>query len=297
MINLENKTNLDYDKFNTVEYIKEFYEDVKFENASLLIFFEMVYSALPSFETLLEVGGGPTIYQIMSAYKKAKKIIFSEYVKSNRDFVMETLQKDSLFNWDKYWKFIYMLRGEELDDNKLKKSKDELNAKIKDIVPCDVFNEDAGVNNKAYEKFDVVSSNFVAESISRNEREYTWIMEKITSKIKKGGYLVMTALKNARFYKVGNEKFLAYPLTDEFLVMYLPTLGYKDIHIVEIPSSEYGYDAMLLVLAKYMPDTEQDGKGTQKIKRNINKTKELIESININDSETEIYFKISSRTT
>jgi hypothetical protein len=139
----------------------------------------------------------------------------------------------------------------------------ELREKIINILPVDVFREDLGMGGEE-EKFDVVNvgregsaelitSNFCIESATADHDLWQRGIENVTSKVPKDGFLLMTAIRNAKWYKVGDERMPAVPVNAESLSLELEKQGFEIRSISELVGSEQevvGYDGMVFVLAK-----------------------------------------------
>ena len=68
----------DFSTFSARAYLGEFYPNLNPENEFLLRFYHEFYSTIPKQHSLIEIGGGPTIFQLLSASRKVDEIIFSE---------------------------------------------------------------------------------------------------------------------------------------------------------------------------------------------------------------------------
>ena len=91
--------------FNSREYLEEYYATIGAENDQLLRFFATAYAAVPDGALLLELGGGPTLYQLVSAANAVAEIHFSDYLGQNLQEVVSW--KDGLydaFDWSAYFR-------------------------------------------------------------------------------------------------------------------------------------------------------------------------------------------------
>ena len=82
------------------------------------------------------------------------------------------------------------------------------------VVHGNMFEKNLGIEG-INGKFDVISSNFVAESASETLEQWEQSMQNMMAHIKKGGYFVQTAIKNASWYEVGKEKLPAFGVYPE----------------------------------------------------------------------------------
>src|SRR3989338_6776464 len=124
----------DYSMFSPAQYLEAFYgeTDEGAEGSFLMKFFHDAYLALPDNLNILEVGGGPTIYQLISASSKAKEIIFSEYADENIAEVKKWLSADeTAFNWDDYFKMVLKYEGKVTSFDNLNSIKFRLHSRLK----------------------------------------------------------------------------------------------------------------------------------------------------------------------
>ncbi|MBI2011741.1 hypothetical protein HYS91_03155, partial [Candidatus Daviesbacteria bacterium] len=154
---------------------------------------------------MLEFSGGPTIYQLITASGKVKEIHFSDYLKNNLKEVKKWVKgHNERFNWQTFFENALALEGIENINEELTIREEILKKKIKKFLSCDAFQEDP-IHPKYRGYYDVISSNFVSESITNSKKAWKNIMKNITSMLKEGGILVITFLKDAEYYKIGDK--------------------------------------------------------------------------------------------
>src|SRR5689334_12770583 len=90
--------------FNPRDYLQEYYSSIGAENESLLQFFVTAYAGFePDSLDILEIGGGPTVYQLISAAPFAKSITFTDYLSANVDEVKNWSEgSPDAFSWDPF---------------------------------------------------------------------------------------------------------------------------------------------------------------------------------------------------
>ena len=80
----------------------------------MLDFFHHTYTTMRPTKKLLEVGGGPTIYQLISASSKVESITFSDFNVTNLTEVRNWADgKPTAFDWSSYVKYVATLEGQE----------------------------------------------------------------------------------------------------------------------------------------------------------------------------------------
>lgn len=239
-----------FNKFSPIGYLNEYYRDIGYENGSLLNFLHQVYKKVRHKKILLEFGGGPTIYQLISASAKVDNIIFSEYSYKNRKEVKKWLENPTkAFNWDKYFEYVLKLEKKIVNKQNLTLIKNRLRVRIKKIIKCDAYKGNP-LTPLNFRKFGVVSVCFCPESATGNEDTYFLFMKNISSLLRREGLLVMVLLKNAKYYKVGNLRFPAFPVDEGYVTNLLKGLGYKNIKTESIEAEHHqGYEGMIFLTA------------------------------------------------
>jgi hypothetical protein len=101
--------------------------------------------------------------------------------------------------------------------------------------------------------YDVVVSNFCAESATEDVQEWRRFVRNITSLIRPGGRLIMSTLKGATSYGVGKEIFPAVNIMEEDLIELLVDIGFdcNSIQIDSVPADRPSrhYQGLMFVTA------------------------------------------------
>lgn len=242
---------------------------------------------------VLDVGGGPTICQHIAMSLSAGHITHSEFLEQNRAEVGRWVDNNSeAHNWDRYFAlFQKMLREDPAYQSVLNEhagSSDEairahaahvketigsdsiapLTERVRqriagNIVHGDVFRADLGLpSNAPFEAVDattrenaveMITSNFTVESATGDRALWESGMHNIMSKIKPGGFLALTAIRNAEWYKVGEEKMPAVKVDENDIRSFCEANGFtvEELRVLEGSDKEtVGYDGMVFILAR-----------------------------------------------
>lgn len=273
------------------------WEDV--ENATIINFQGKVatelLAAFPEDNIkVLDVGGGPTIYQHIPMCLVAGDITHSEFTGQNRDAVQKWLNNDNGRNWDDYFslnKKLFqdnpefqkvltdLLKSDNelisqnaekinslISDKEVESYTEHLRSTIKGVVAGDVFKENLGLDDGArqYEAVsasgreaavEFLTSNFVIESATGDGDKWEEGMKNIMKKVKTGGFLSLTAIRNSSWYQdgVSEEKMPATSVNEEDLTRVLEQNGFKikSLEVLEGSDKEtVGYDGMVFVFAQ-----------------------------------------------
>ncbi len=243
----------DYSAFDPKAYIQEYYSLLGSENEFLLRFHHEVYSKLPPGGRLLEFGGGPTIYQILSAARSMKEIVFAEYLDCNRKELVKWLfgSADAV-DWNAYLDYVSMLENIEVKAESREQLTKRVASRLTQIVECDAYMPNI-LSPRRFQPFDVVSSSFCLECITGDESQFVNFMLKLSACLRVDGTLVLALLKNASSYKVGNKLFPVFPLTEPYIAALLKTLNFGEIDMRTAPAeADQGYEGLIALTAKKM---------------------------------------------
>lgn len=254
-----NKSNIrDFTHFSPNEYLNEYYHSVFSENDKLLHFLASVAEVVPQGSTLLEYGGGPTIYQIISFAPRVSTIHFTDYLPENIEAVQDWLNTEAhAHDWKPFVDVALQHEGiKEPTNLQIEERENLVRKQLHSFGHVDAFNiKNDNVKHQAY---DVVSANFVAESIAFDDISWRAGLDSILSYVKPGGLLSMTAIRGATYWMTGNKKFPAYYVDAKSLNDELTLRGYEiqmlteiDAEITDVNHQNYeGYDGMVFLLAK-----------------------------------------------
>lgn len=253
---------LPFKSFHPKEYLREYYSRVGEENLELLRFFAQAYADIDKDAKMLEFGGGPTIYPLISAAPKVKEIYFSDYLDANLEEVkLWKTCSDNAFNWRNFIRKAMSIEG----STRITKMQEEermsmIRQKIVDFIKCNAFKKDP-MGPKYRGQFDVVNVNFVAESITSSIGVWEKVVSNICTLLKENGTLIMTALKEAQYYTIQGKTFPAASVKEENLLSVLKKVGFQEadfIHLNSIPAEVtveglkgyHGYKGIIFLKAK-----------------------------------------------
>jgi hypothetical protein len=215
----------DWAQFDPVAYLDEYYADVGPENFELLRFLAETYRELPKGGVLLDFGGGPTIYPLISAVTRFDEIHFAEYLEANLEEVRRWIQGDpAAFDWSDFIrKALELEAGQPCTDAEVGRRARQIRQCVTRLLRCDASRTPPIDRPPAY---DVVLTNFCAESATSDRGRWRSYMANIVSLLKPGGWLVMSALKGATRYAVGPRAFPAVDISEGDLIQLLGENGF-----------------------------------------------------------------------
>ena len=188
---------------------------------------------------VLNFGGGPSIYDLISAAPYTEEIIFAEYSEENRKEVAAWRERSSdAHDWSPYFRFIVQrFEGKGSEEALIREA--ELRKKIAHILPCNIAFEDPVIWPSTWTSqlgsFDVVTTSLCIEAAVKSEIEYRNAIAKLKKYLRPGGHLVMYSVIGENFYYVGKEQFYCFSVSENQIQEILRKEGFGDVDMKSIP--------------------------------------------------------------
>ncbi|XP_019631449.1 PREDICTED: nicotinamide N-methyltransferase-like [Branchiostoma belcheri] len=172
---------------------------------------------------LLDVGSGPTVYQLISASRVCPEIICSDIHKGALEEIKKWKNSDpNAFDWTDVVKYVSGLEGMRWEYRQ-----GQLRNAIKDAVICDVLNE-YPLHPAVFQPFDTVISAYGLEGASwdKGRSTYAKTVQNTCSLLKPGGYFISMSYIGVTYYIEGGEKWPdSLCLDTEFVLKSLSEAG------------------------------------------------------------------------
>jgi len=249
----------DYTPFNPRAYLQEYYVELGTENIELLNFFDQAYSHIFSEikrARVLEFGGGPTIYQLISAAKYPVSIDFSDYLSVNLQELRAWLHNcPEQFPWDAFIGYVLAREGDHSTPALIRRRAHMIRRKVKRLLHCDARIPDPlGAEYRA--RYEIVSANFVLEAITQELADWDELIDHVLPLVKPNGYLIICTVVGASSYRVGELYYPATPITPEIATAKLRQRNFSIVmtHSVTAEHRErHGYAGIFMVVAQNGP--------------------------------------------
>ncbi|KAJ6653179.1 hypothetical protein lerEdw1_010052 [Lerista edwardsae] len=242
--------------FSPKDYMEAFYSfrpEKEAENAFLRFRLKSLHEAfaLDGVEggTLIDIGSGPSIYQLLSACEAFREIVATDYADQNREEMQRWLRKEpGTFDWSPVVKHVCELEGDSLrrsEDHEMEvegwpcptdpqfsrrekwaEKEEKLRRTIKRVLKCDVTlpNPLAPV---VLPPADCLLSTLCLEVACKDLPTFSSALKNIGSLLKPGGHLVMLTILEDSFYMVGQRRFSALFLERKFLEDAVAQAGFE----------------------------------------------------------------------
>uniref|UniRef100_UPI00358EA3B7 indolethylamine N-methyltransferase-like n=1 Tax=Myxine glutinosa TaxID=7769 RepID=UPI00358EA3B7 len=202
----------DYHKyFNAKEYNKMYYTNIEGHVGAhgammecVIRFYHKVFSQGVRGQRLLDVGSGPTIYQVLSACENFEEIYLSDYIEQNRQQLQCWLEASpDAFDWNHIIKYVCKLEENEVSwEEKAAK----LRKRVRAVMHCDVRHDPPLDTDRA--PFDCIISSFCLEAACTDEKNFIDAVTHLAKLLKPGGLLLTVVTTGREFYIVGKERFV-----------------------------------------------------------------------------------------
>lgn len=226
----------DWSAFNPRDYLEEYYGAVGPENLALMAFFVKAFRGVSAESTLLDFGSGPTIYSFITAAALVAEIHVCDYLPANLAEIGRWLQgESSAWEWTTFVKTALRLENgrDGLDNCRIEKREGIIRKRVSRLCECDARKCPPIGEPRNY---DVVTTNFCAESATEDVSEWRMMVKNIASVLKPGGRLITAALEGARSYSVGRKVFPAVTIDRLTLREALIDAGLEIIIVDSVPA-------------------------------------------------------------
>ncbi|XP_063211517.1 nicotinamide N-methyltransferase [Chroicocephalus ridibundus] len=197
--------------FNPQEYLREFYrltdsqgQPNTFLTQNLRVLQKMFSLDGLRGDTLIDVGCGPTIYQLLSACEHFQEIIALDYTDQNRRELEKWLKKEAgAFDWRPVVEYVCELEG---DREKWAEKEEKLRKKVKQVLKCDVTKANP-TEPVSLPLADCIVSTLCLEAACKDLATFRSALRNVGALVKPGGHLVMVTVLQETYYAFNNQVF------------------------------------------------------------------------------------------
>jgi hypothetical protein len=198
----------------------------------------------------LDFGSGPTLHHAIALTPFVEELHLADYVAGNFVEIRKWLDSgEDAHNWDIYVSGILELEGNERADHELIGTrKADLRRKITALHPGDIRQS----NPLGFETtYPLVASFYAADSIAATKADWQVYMGNLASLVEPGGILIISALRHAEYYQVGDYFFPSANLNERDVYETLRDLGFdtSSEDVIVAPVEEWddeGFDSIIV---------------------------------------------------
>ncbi|KAM5274300.1 LOW QUALITY PROTEIN: phenylethanolamine N-methyltransferase [Ctenodactylus gundi] len=187
--------------------------------------------------TLIDIGSGPTIYQLLSACAYFEDITMTDFLEVNRQELGLWLHEEpGAFDWSMYSQHVCLIegRGESWQEKER-----QLRARVKRVLPIDVHQpQPLGISSLAPLPADALISAFCLEAVSPDLTSFQRALDHITTLLKPGGHLLLIGGLEESWYHAGAVRLTVVPVGEETVREALLQSGYeiRDLRTYVMPA-------------------------------------------------------------
>ncbi|XP_053309557.1 phenylethanolamine N-methyltransferase isoform X2 [Spea bombifrons] len=188
-------------------------------------------------QTLVDIGSGPTVYQLLSAFELFKEVVLTDYLEVNRKELKKWLQDEpGSFDWSAYVNHVCSIEGK---GESWQEKQTRLRERVTRVVPVDIHQARPLGDAFAPGSVDGLVSSFCLEACSPNYEAFEKALQNVTGLLKPGGHLLMIGALEESYYLAGEARLTVVCLTEEMVRKALRHVGYKirDFRTYSMPPS------------------------------------------------------------
>ncbi|NWI97099.1 NNMT methyltransferase, partial [Pitta sordida] len=195
--------------FNPQEYLKEYYRLNEGQESATVFLKQNLRSLHKMFsldglrgDTLIDVGCGPTIYQLLSACERFQEITALDYTDQNRRELERWLKNEAgAFDWVPVVKYVCELEG---DREKWAEKQEKVRKKVKQVLKCDVTKANP-TEPVSLPPADCIVTTLCLEAACKDLPTFRSALRNIGTLLKPGGHLVMVTVLEETYYTSNNQ--------------------------------------------------------------------------------------------
>ncbi|KAM6201540.1 indolethylamine N-methyltransferase [Rhynchocyon petersi] len=185
-------------------------------------------------DTLIDIGSGPTIYQLLAACESFRDITMSDFTDRNREELEKWLKKDpGAYDWTPAVKLACELEG---DSGRWREKEEKLRSTVKRVLKCDA-NLSSPLAPAVLPPADCVLTLLAMECACCSLDAYRAALRNLASLLKPGGHLVTTVTLDLSSYMVGKRQFSCVALEKEEVEQAVLDAGFDIEQLVHSPLS------------------------------------------------------------
>ncbi|NXT03631.1 NNMT methyltransferase, partial [Jacana jacana] len=155
-------------------------------------------------KTLIDVGCGPTIYQLLSACEHFQEIIALDYTDQNRQELEKWLKKEAgAFDWRPVVEYVCELEGGR---QTWAEKEEKLRKKVRQVLKCDVTKANP-TDPVTLPPADCAVSTLCLEAACKDLATFRSALRNVGSLLKPGGHLVMVTVLRETYYAFNKQVF------------------------------------------------------------------------------------------
>ncbi|XP_044530315.1 phenylethanolamine N-methyltransferase [Gracilinanus agilis] len=187
--------------------------------------------------SLIDIGSGPTVYQLLSACAHFEDITMTDFLEVNRQELGVWLRQDpGAFDWSHYSQHVCLIEGK---GESWQEKERQLRSKVKRVLPIDVHQpQPMGPGSPAPLPTDALVSTFCLEAVSPDHASFQRALDNITTLLRPGGHLLLIGALEESWYLAGEARLSVVPVQEGDVREALSRSGYqvRDFQTYSMPA-------------------------------------------------------------
>ncbi|KAL4617734.1 phenylethanolamine N-methyltransferase [Arapaima gigas] len=156
-------------------------------------------------ETLVDVGSGPTLYQVLSGCEVFGRVVLTDFLEVNRRELRRWLAaEEGGFDWTPYLQHVCRLEGRGPSAWREKAAR--LRSVVSEVLPIDVHRPcPLAPGSLPASGADCLVSSFCLESVSPDLGSFTQALRHVTSLVRPGGHVLLIGALGETYYMAGRD--------------------------------------------------------------------------------------------
>jgi hypothetical protein len=234
------------DVFRPEDYL-HYFDEPDHEDKFSLQFWSKHIQRLPPDVRVLEYGGGPALYSVLTLAHKAAAIHFSDYVPANLDAVRAWIKgAPDAFNWNAYTQVILELQDMPGDVAAIAQREAKLRRAITHISEGDARTTEMLVD--AQPPYDVIGAHHCLDVAARDLPDFKRMLRTLSAMLADGGLFLLSVTTGTTDYTVDHTVFPCLDLSEAEVQAALIEAGFAAEYIerAAMPVERAEYSGVLL---------------------------------------------------
>uniref|UniRef100_A0A8C5QXV0 Phenylethanolamine N-methyltransferase n=1 Tax=Leptobrachium leishanense TaxID=445787 RepID=A0A8C5QXV0_9ANUR len=188
-------------------------------------------------QILVDIGSGPTVYQVLSAFELFKEVILTDFLAVNREELKKWLHDEpGAFDWGPFINHVCSIEGK---GEPWQEKRKRLRERVSRVIPVNVHQPCPLGTELAPGTVDALVSSFCLEACSPDYPAFVKALQNITGLLKPGGHVLMIGALEESYFLAGEAKLSVASFTEEMTRKAFQDMGYviRDFRSYTMPES------------------------------------------------------------
>jgi hypothetical protein len=245
------------DEWSAGAYLADYYTEIENDEQVTMRFLVDAAAFVGDVPELLEFGCGPTVHHLFPFAERASEIHLCDYLQRNVDAVRDWVDGgDGAHDWSSFAAFTLEIElGRAPAPWEVLEREAVTRERITSLRLADARRRQPLLGGGGAHRYPAVLCCFCPDSITDDLAEWRDCTANVASLVAPGGWLVLTALRNAASYRVGGMHFPSAGVTEDEVLAVLREAGFSRLGTTVIAEqaaddSGHGFDSVVLAVSR-----------------------------------------------